>query len=184
MSADLPDDTDPPAIPPAPATEAGPGGTGSGPSAPVDLIAEEIRRGASRLLVETGLMPIAEFCLPNGRRADLAALDREGRVTIVEIKSSLADFRSDQKWPEYADFCDRFYFAVKPDFPREVLPAECGLILADRYGGEIVRPSEILPPLAGARRKALTLRFARTAALRLAVRADPELGARTEARDV
>jgi hypothetical protein len=151
---------------------------------PPDLIAEEILRGVSRLMVESGLMPIAEFILPDGRRADVAALDREGRITIVEIKSSLADFRSDRKWPEYANYCDCFFFAVKPDFPREALPEDCGLILADRYGGEIVRSAKPAPALPGARRRALTLRFARTAAMRLAVCADPLLGARAEAKDV
>lgn len=157
---------------------------GTPAKATADPIAEDILKGTTRLLVESGLMPLAEFTLPNGRRADVAALDRDGRIVIVEIKSSLADFRSDQKWPEYAGYCDHFYFAVKPEFPRDVLPEDCGLILADRYGGEIVRPAKLAPALAGARRKALTLRFARTAALRLAIRADPELGARAEAKDV
>jgi len=149
-----------------------------------DPVALDILRGASRLLIDNGLMPIAEFTLPNGRRADIAALDRDGRITIVEIKSSLADFRTDQKWPEYADYCDRFFFAVKPEFPREILPEHCGLILADRYGGEIVRPACAAPPLPAARRKALTLRFARTAALRLAIVADPGLKDRSEAKEV
>lgn len=149
-----------------------------------DPVALDILRGASRLLIDNGLMPIAEFTLPNGRRADIAALDRDGRITIVEIKSSLADFRTDQKWPEYANYCDRFFFAVKPEFPREILPGDCGLILADRYGGEIVRPACAAPPLPAARRKALTLRFARTAALRLAIVADPGLKDRSEAKEV
>ena len=153
--------------------------------ATADPIAEEIRKGVSRLFVVNGQMPIAEFTLPNGRRADIAALDREGILTIVEIKSSIADFRSDSKWPEYLDYCDALYFAVKPDFPSEILPGTCGLILADRYGGEIVRgPSPEHSKLVPARRKALTLRFARTAALRLAIRQDPALNARSEAKDI
>ncbi len=155
------------------------------PDGSADPIAEEIRKGVSRLFVESGQMPIAEFTLPNGRRADIAALDREGILTIVEIKSSVADFRSDSKWPEYLDYCDALYFAVKPDFPSEILPGNCGLILADRYGGEIVRgPSPEHSKLVPARRKALTLRFARTAALRLAIRQDPALNARSEAKDI
>jgi hypothetical protein len=149
-----------------------------------DPIALEILRGTSRMLIDTGLTPISEFALPNGRRADIAALDRDGTLTIVEIKSSLADFRSDQKWPEYAEYCDRFYFAVKPDFPREVLPHDCGLILADRYGAEILKPAAPAPSLPAARRKVLLLRFARTAALRLAATTDPSLKARSEAKDV
>ena len=87
-----------------------------------DPIALEILRGTSRMLIDTGLTLISEFALPNGRRADIAALDHDGTLTTVEIKSSLTDFRSDQKWPEYTEYCDRFYFAVRPDFPREVSP--------------------------------------------------------------
>jgi hypothetical protein len=75
------------------------------------------------------------------RRADVAGLSDGGEIWIVEIKSCLEDFRADQKWPEYREFCDRLFFAVAPDFPREVLPQETGLIIADRYGGEIVRPA-------------------------------------------
>ncbi len=161
-------------------------GPAPGSDAPLDSdpIALEILRGTTRMLIEAGLTPISEFTLPNGRRADIAALDRNGALTIVEIKSSLADFRSDQKWPEYADYCDRFFFAVKPDFPREVLPEACGLILADRYAAEILRPAAPAPPLPAARRKVLTLRFARTAALRLAAVSDPGIRARSEAKDI
>jgi hypothetical protein len=148
-----------------------------------DPIAVEILRGTSRMLIDAGLTPVAEFTLPNGRRADIAALDRAGTITIVEIKSSLTDFRSDQKWPEYGEYCDRFFFAVKPDFPRDVLPERCGLILADRYGAEILRPAEDAPALPPARRKVLILRFARVAALRLAAIADPALKGRSEAKD-
>jgi hypothetical protein len=149
-----------------------------------DPIALEILRGTSRMLIDAGLTPLHEFTLPSGRRADVAAIDRDGTITIVEIKSSLADFRSDQKWPEYADYCDRFFFAVKPDFPREVLPGDCGLILADRYSAEILRPARPAPVLAPARRKALTLRFARVAALRLAAVADPTIRTRPEAGEI
>jgi hypothetical protein len=148
-----------------------------------DPVALDILRGTSRMLIDAGATPISEFTLPNGRRADIAALDRDGTLTIVEIKSGLADFRSDQKWPEYAEYCDRFYFAVKPEFPREVLPETCGLILADRYGAEILRPACAAPALPAARRKVLTLRFARTAALRLAAMQDPAIRTRSEAKD-
>lgn len=154
-------------------------------NAPVsEMAASDILRGTSRMLVDAGLMPISEFTLPNGRRADIAALDRDGSIVIVEIKSCLTDYRCDQKWPEYADYCDRFYFAVKPEFPREVLPEECGLIIADRYAGEILRPSKDMPALPAARRKVLTLRFARVAALRLAAVDDPALKNRSEVKDV
>lgn len=173
MSGPGPDDPSGRPTAPAPA----------GPAEAADPIALDILRGTSRMLVDMGAMPIAEFTLPNGRRADIAALGREGTLTIVEIKSSLADFRSDQKWPDYAEFCDRFYFAVLRDFPAEVLPDDCGLILADRYGAEIVRAAKAAPALAPARRKSLTLRFARTAALRLAQRLDSALAGRSEAKE-
>jgi hypothetical protein len=93
-------------------------------------------------------------------------IGRDGLVHVVEIKSSRADFICDRKWPDYLDFADFFYFAVGADFPLELLPEAEGLILADRFGGEIVRPARHRP-LPAARRKALTLRFARTAAARL-----------------
>ncbi len=142
--------------------------------------ANNIRRGLARLLRAHGLAGIPEFKLPNGRRADVAALSDKGAIWIVEIKSSVADFRADSKWPEYNEFCDRFWFAVAPDFPRDLIPEETGLILADRFGGDIERqaPETALP---AARRKALTLRFARAAADRLTDMYDPNLAARIEA---
>ena len=122
-----------------------------------------------------GLAAVSEVALANGRRADVAGVADSGEIWIVEIKSSLEDFRADQKWPEYREFCDRLFFAVAPTFPREVLPEDTGLIVADRYGGEIVRPAPE-HKLAGARRKAMTLRLARTAALRLQGVIDPDGG--------
>ena len=126
----------------------------------------EVRRGVCRLLSETGVSLIAEVPLASGRRADLVGLDARGRFVIVEIKSSLEDLRSDSKWPEYFDHCDRFYFATLADVPQEAFPAEEGLIIADRYGAEILRESRELPML-GATRRAMLLRFARIAAMRL-----------------
>lgn len=126
-----------------------------------------LTRGVVRLFLDLGMSPLAEFKLANGRRADVAGIDRAGKITIAEIKSCRADFEADQKWPEYLDYCDRYFFAVDPDFPIDLLPAEEGLILADAYGAAINRPS-IERSMAPARRKAMTLRFARQAALRLA----------------
>jgi hypothetical protein len=103
-------------------------------------------------------------------------------IWIIEIKSGVADFRSDQKWSDYLAFADRFFFAVQPDFPNDLLPAECGLILADRYGGEIIRTAAS-HPIAAARRKAITLRFARLAAIRLSMQLHPALTARSEGKD-
>ena len=119
------------------------------------------------------MAPVSEVSLANGRRADIAAVAESGEIWIVEIKSSIEDFRADQKWPEYRDYCDRLFFAVAPAFPNEILPADTGLIIADRYGGEIVRAAPE-HKLAGARRKAMTLRLVHTAAFRLQAAIDPE----------
>lgn len=135
--------------------------------------ARDIARGTSRALGIRGFRAVPELSLADGRRADLMAIDDAGTIWIVEIKSSLEDFRTDGKWPEYRAWCDRLLFAVAPDFPREVLPEDTGLILADRYGAEIVREAPE-HRLAGTRRKAITLRFARVAAGRLMTLADPE----------
>ncbi|MGZ3375858.1 MAG: DNA repair putative endonuclease MmcB [Phenylobacterium sp.] len=126
-----------------------------------------VTRGAGRLLTALGYAPLAEVTLPNGRRADLMALGRRGEIFIVEVKSSLEDFRTDQKWHEYQPYCDAFAFAVAPEFPRELLPQEPGLIVADGFGGAVLREAQPAA-LAGARRKALTLAFGRLAALRAA----------------
>lgn len=131
-----------------------------------------ICRGARRLLRAKDYASLTEVSLGNGRRADILAIGPRGDVIIVEIKSSIADFRADHKWPEYRDYCDRFYFAVGADFPQLVLPSSAGLILADGYGGEIMREPEA-HPLAGPRRKSLTLSFARGAARRLHDGHDP-----------
>ena len=133
----------------------------------------EIARGTCRLLAQYGMRTVAELSLANGRRADLMAIAEDGAIWIVEIKSSLEDFRADQKWPDYREFADRLFFAVAPDFPREVLPGDAGLIIADRYGGEIVREAPE-HKLTAARRKAVLIRFARVAASRLMSIADPE----------
>jgi hypothetical protein len=127
----------------------------------------QVTRGAARLLSALGYAPLAEVTLPNGRRADLMALGPKGQIFIVEVKSSLEDFRTDQKWWEYRPYCDAFAFAVGPEFPRDVLPPEPGLIVADAFGGAVLREAPSAP-LVGARRKALTLAFARLAAVRAA----------------
>lgn len=141
---------------------------------PADSAAAAIARGASRLFRALDCAVLGEMSLADGRRCDLIALALTGDIAIAEVKSCLADYRSDQKWREYRQWCDRFYFAVDADFPRRLIPEDCGLILADRFGAEIVREAP-LHKLAGARRKALTLRFARCSAFRLQEQADPEL---------
>ena len=128
--------------------------------------AADVARGVSRLLLEDGYSPILEFTLPNGRRLDVAALGAGGQMLGIEIKVALADLRGDAKWPEYLDYCDLFYFAIPPDFPPEHVAHETGLIVADRYGGAIIKEAEA-QSLHASRRKAVTISFARTAAERL-----------------
>ena len=124
-----------------------------------------VTRGAARLLTALDYAPLAEVCLPNGRRADLMALGPRGDLVIVEVKSGPQDYLADRKWGEYLPWCDAFYFAVAPEFPRALLPEEPGLIVADGFGGAVLRDAPSVP-LAPARRKALTLAFARLAATR------------------
>lgn len=126
-----------------------------------------LARGVTRLLTDHGLSSLLEVPLANGRRADLMGLTASGEIWIVETKSCLEDFAVDGKWPEYRDYCDRFFFAVTEDFPRDLIPEDVGLIVADGFGGAILRDCAVRP-LAGARRKAVTLLYARLAALRLA----------------
>jgi hypothetical protein len=132
------------------------------------ITAQDVARGVSRLLMQEGYSPILEFTLPNGRRLDVAALGADGAILGVEIKVALNDLKGDRKWPEYLEFCESFFFAIPPDFPDEHVPPGTGLIVADRFGGAIVRPSpawQVHPN----RRKAVTLRFAKVAAERLAL---------------
>ena len=124
-----------------------------------------VTRGAARLMADMGYAPLLEVGLPNGRRADVMALGPKGDIVIVEVKSGLEDFRCDLKWREYGPFCDAFYFAVAPEFPQDLIGEDCGLIVADGFGGAVVRDAPA-QPLAPARRKALTLAFARLGALR------------------
>lgn len=129
-------------------------------------ITAALARGVTRLLADHGLTSVLEMPLANGRRADIMALDPHGKIWIVETKSGPEDFHADAKWPDYVDYCDAFYFATPIGFDLDLIEERCGLIVADGFGGAILRH----PPeraLAGARRKALTLAFARLAAARL-----------------
>ena len=135
------------------------------------LTAADVARGVCRLFAQQGLVAIPEVTLPNGRRTDLTAIDAKGNITIVEIKVSRADLHGDGKWPDYCDWCDRFYWALAAGLDPAILetegyrPESSGLIIADRYGAAVVREAASCD-LAPARRKALTLAFARLAALR------------------
>lgn len=146
----------------------------SGSSTGLGDTASEIKRGVRRTLAAHGLVSLTEFTLKGGRRADVVAVDAKGRFTIVEVKSSVADFRADGKWPEYRAYCDLFYFAVGPGFPLDLIPEDCGLMVADAYEALIQRDAPE-HPLSGARRRSVLLRFANAAAGRLHRHEDPGL---------
>lgn len=131
-----------------------------------------IQRGVARLLRAANFAVLPEFTLASGRRADIMAVSDAGEIWIVEIKSSAEDFRSDAKWPEYRDWCDRLFFAISTEMAPEMMPAEAGLIIADSWGADIIRHTEATN-LHASRRKAVTLAFARAAALRLQGLYDP-----------
>jgi hypothetical protein len=130
-------------------------------------------RGACRLMRQSGSSVVLEMPLPDGRRADIFAIDRSGGLTIVEVKSSIEDWRVDIKWPDYFNWCDLFYVAVPIDFPQDLIPVEAGLIVADAYGGAFLR-EPARRPVGAARRKALLIDCARLAAERLARLEDPD----------
>ena len=131
-----------------------------------------VARGTARLLHAHGYSVVSELGLPSGRRADLVALDASGEIWIVEIKSSVADFRADQKWQDYRAHCDRLFFATCQEVPCEIFPPDTGLIVADAFGAQIhcEAPEH---RLAAATRKSMMLIFARAAAQRLQSLVDP-----------
>jgi hypothetical protein len=145
-------------------------------SVPVDGRQSEtalrIARGTARLMHAHGFSVVSELPLPSGRRADLVGVDAAGRIWIVEIKSSIADFRADQKWPEYRWHCDRLFFATSLEVPCEIFPPDAGLIVADAFGADFKceAPEHKLP---AATRKSMLLLFARAAASRLQALIDP-----------
>ncbi|MDN3646816.1 MmcB family DNA repair protein [Pontixanthobacter aestiaquae] len=141
--------------------------------------AQDVARGIQRLFARNDIWCIPEMPLRNNRRADLMGIDPKGRVVIVEIKVSRADLQGDHKWPDYLDFCDKFYWGLPPDLDRSPLrsegfqPENCGVIVGDDYDAEIVRPAPS-HPLAAARRKTEVERLARAALRRHTVYSDPE----------
>ena len=143
-------------------------------------VATEVARGVTRLFCRQDLFAICEVPLPNGRRADMMAIDGKGALTIVEIKVAKADLVGDCKWTDYLEYCDRFFWAVPQHLAsicdgERYLPDAAGLIVADRYDAAVIRDAANRP-LAPARRKAELLRFARRAARRLSAQIDPTLG--------
>jgi hypothetical protein len=131
-----------------------------------------VARGTQRLLVAHGLTCISELPLASGRRADLVALAHDGEIWIVEIKSSIEDFRVDQKWPDYRSHCDRLFFATAAHVPAEIFPEDAGLIVADAYGAELLREAPE-HRLHAATRRSMMLAFAHAAARRLQALSDP-----------
>jgi len=134
-----------------------------------------VARGVGRLLRARGFAMVSELPLATGRRADVVGLGPAGDIWIVEIKSSIEDFRADRKWPEYRLSCDRLFFASHAGVPTEIFPEDAGLMLADQFGAEVLReaPEHRLP---GATRKAMLVRFAQAAAHRLHELIDPQVG--------
>lgn len=144
------------------------------PDTPVAVPADLLARGVCRAVEALGYAALTEFPLGNGRRVDVIALAGGGETLIVEIKSSVADFRADRKWMEYVPYCDLFYFAVPDGFPRGLLPEGCGLMVADGYGAAILREAP-RRAMNASRRRALTLRVALASSQRLRRVLDPRL---------
>jgi hypothetical protein len=138
-------------------------------------ITAAVTRGARRFLAIEGLATFCEVTLANGRRADIVGLAENGGIVIVEVKSSLADFRADGKWEEYREYCDALYFAVPPSFPRTVIAKSCGLIVGDAYEATKLREAEP-HPLAAPKRKAMIQRLAMLGGRRLHRLEDPGFG--------
>src|ERR1700694_5837755 len=131
-----------------------------------------VARGTKRLLHQFGFSAVSELPLPSGRRADLVALNNAGDIWIVEIKSSIEDFRADNKWTEYRAHCDRLFFATTMDVPCEIFPKDTGLIVADAFGAQVVCEAPA-HRLHASTRRSMMLSFARAAAVRRAALADP-----------
>jgi hypothetical protein len=157
---------------PLPLPDAGPTVEAIRPDGRQSPTALAVSRGTARLLHSLGLACVSELALPSGRRADIVALSGNGDIWIVEIKSSVADFRADQKWIEYRLHCDRLFFATTLEVPCDIFPTDTGLIVADAFGATIKceAPEHRLP---AATRKRMMLRFAHAAATRLHALMDP-----------
>jgi hypothetical protein len=132
-----------------------------------------VARGTTRLLHQLGFSAVTELSLPSCRRADLVALNSAGDIWIVEIKSSIEDFRADQKWMDYRLHCDRLFFATTVEVPCDIFPKDTGLVVADAFGAHVVcdAPEHRLH---ASTRKSMIVSFARCAALRLQALADPQ----------
>lgn len=151
--------------------------------------ADDIARGLSRLFHRQSLTVLCEVPLPNGRRADMVAIDARGQISIIEIKVAKADLLGDGKWPDYLDWCDRFYWALSPTLDPDWIagpqwqPERCGLIVADRYDAVVMRDAAETA-LSPARRRSELLRIGRLAMRRMMVTLDPELMAHAQEQDI
>ncbi len=143
-------------------------------TATVPELTQQVTRGVCRGLGDLGYSVLTEFTLANGRRVDVMGLGNDGLFVATEVKVSTADFLGDHKWPHYPPYCDAFYFAVPAGFPLEMVPDECGLIVADAYGAEILRAQD-QKRMHASRRRSVVLRFARAAADRLQLMRDQRL---------
>lgn len=148
-------------------------GTGRALSDPAAVTAA-VTRGVCRWLEDSGFITLREFKLGTGRRADVVGLNAEGTIVMVEVKSTAGDYRADAKWLEYVPYCDAFTFAVPPEFPWQILPSDCGVVIADAHAAAVVRHA-VPKKLHAARRRALTLRFALAAGQRLSALLDPRV---------
>lgn len=136
-------------------------------------LGRQLARGVIRLMNDMGYEAVTEFRLGNARRVDVMAINKKGDIAVIEVKTTLADFRSDQKWSEYLEYCDHFYFAVPEDFPTDHLPTGHGLIIADRFSGIAIKEAPYCK-MNAARRRSVTLKFGRVAASRLKAFEDPD----------
>lgn len=135
---------------------------------------QKLARGVCRHMREHDFCSLTEFVPKSGLRVDVMSLGPKGEIWVIECKSSREDFLTDKKWQGYVEWCDCFFWAVGPEFPVELLPKDSGVIMADAYGAEIISypPQKTLNP---ARRKNLTLKFARNTADRLSAYTDPKI---------
>jgi len=149
-------------------------GLGSISPTPGPLPASDICRGVCRHLTDLGYSVLTEFRLISNRRVDVIGLNKGGNFIVVEVKSSVPDFKADEKWPDYRSFADKLYFAVANGFPIQLMPPTCGTIIADAYNAVIFQDSPQIK-MNGARRRTQILRFAQTAADRLHRTRDPRI---------
>ena len=131
-----------------------------------------IARGVMRHFAQIGLSSLSEFSPARGLRVDIITLGMANEIWIVECKSCQSDFKSDKKWQNYLEWCDRYFWAVNSDFPKDILPFDSGLIIADSYDAKILRESP-LNKLPATRRKKIVRSMASTACNRLAAYTDP-----------